>query len=659
VARGWRDGAGQDWVAGLDLRLDEIGAVLRELPGPMRLRLALTDAQGRVLALHRRDAGLPLASAALQPLAETTDEVLQQLPPRRGGIPEAGMQTVWHAGQPWLGLHRPVTLGDQVLYVWMSAPVGAFMPPWSAWLGMFLIGVGATLLLGMWVVRRGARRLAEPIEYLADAAQRMAHLSFEKSVRTDWASAELHTLARALNHLRRRLAVYTGRLRQREQELAHEVAALKAAEKRLLHLGLYDTLTDLPNRRLLLEQTQHALARVARSGTQLALVFLDLDHFKEINDSRGHEVGDELLQEVARRLRATVRGGDLVARLGGDEFVLLLEDVQEQGLAARAEELMRVLQQPIEAGGQRWSMGASLGIALGPRDGADASTLLRHADEAMYRAKNAGRGRWVMYEPAFSRANEDVRILREDMRAAIDAGAFELWWQPQVELASGRAVAAEALLRWQHPARGWVPPVEFIALAEKAGLMPALGERVFDLVLQAAPLLAQSQPQWRHLAVNVSALQLESTQFADMLLSKLEQSGWPAQRLEIEVTESVLLESEVARAQLRRLADKGVRIALDDFGTGYSSLSYLRQLPLTVVKIDASFVRDIGYSPRADGLVEALIGLARALELDLVAEGVQTQLQRQFLVEHGVRCGQGYLWSPPRPLAHWNATVSA
>jgi len=660
ASRGWRDEAGQLWAVGFDLRLKEIGAAVQGLRGVADMVIAITDAEGHLLSEAADGVNaLPLPTddvSRLPKIGIAGHALLRQAAslrdaPDRLSTPWA---VLWHEGRRWLWTVQPLALGEQRLALWLAAPWAEFLPPAQRWIGLLGIGVMLILSMGWMVAAYWSRQLAEPIEYLADAVDRMAHLAFDKAIRTQWRTAELHRLARAANHLRRRLVVYTGRLRQREAELAREVSALRAAEQRLLYVGLHDALTDLPNRRLLLEHLQHALARVSRNGACVALLFVDLDQFKEVNDTQGHESGDEVLREVARRLRATVRSGDVVARLGGDEFVVLIEEIHSDLIAVRADELLRVLREPIEIGGHRWLLDASIGIACGPRDGTDPSTLLRHADEAMYQAKRAGRARWMFYEAGFSFASRDIRSLREALHSALSGnGQLELWWQPQVLLHTGQAVAAEALLRWRHPLRGLIPPDQFVPLAEDANLMPALGDYVIDLALQAGARIDRAGLGWERLAVNVSVRQLEVPDFAGKLLQRLRDAQWPAQRLELEVTESALLESELAREQLRRLSAAGVRLALDDFGTGYSSLSYLRQLPFDTIKIDASFVREIGRGLQGDVLIQSLIGMAQGLGMELVAEGVETDGQRSFLDRHRVEYGQGYLWFRPQPLQAW------
>jgi len=656
VTLGWHDADGLPWAVGFDLRANEIDALAKTLTPSAHGLTLVADASGQVLGQSFAPLTLtptPEGSWRLPRLDEVGQPLLRQAIEQGGQVLDGSRWAM--PGLRWLVVQHTIVLGELPLTLWMAAPWWDFVPGLTVWLAA-LVGFGiAVSLAAAWIARRAARQLAEPLEYLAQAAQAVGQLSLAQPIRTDWRTREVHALARAMNESRRRLRIYQRRLQRREAQLRREVLALTAAEQRLLHVGLHDPLTDLPNRRLLLERIEHALARADRHRSMTAVLYVDLDHFKEINDEWGHEAGDALLVEVAQRLRAQVRGGDTVARLGGDEFVLVLEDVTADIAAERAHAVLVALQNPIDLGGRVCHISASIGIALAPRDGLDAVTLLRHADEAMYRAKTGGRGRVVAYEAGFSHATHEARAMREALAQAIAERTIELWWQPQVDLQDGRIVAAEGLLRWQHPQWGWVSPSTFIPLAEDGGLMERLGLLVLDLALEHGQRLDAAGWTLGRLAVNVSPRQLQVERFVDEVLSRLTRSGWPAHRLELEITESVLLDSEPARDRLRVLEARGVRLAVDDFGTGYASMAYLRALPLDTIKIDGSFVRDIGTSAQADALVESLIQLGRAVGLELVAEGVETVAQRDFLAERGVRRAQGYLWAPACPLSAWLA----
>jgi diguanylate cyclase (GGDEF)-like protein len=655
VAQAWRDTDGLVWALGLDLRALEIDRLVRELPRSAQGEVLLSDRNGQVLGLSF--APLRVLETDTGPRLLRVGEV-EPLSVRAQLLDEARALQRVHLidmeGQRWLAQKRSVHLGDQELSLWQAAPWRDFVPGLQQWLLALLLLALLAALGAAWMAQRSARKLAQPLEYLAQAAQQVGQLQLDDKLRTHWSVAELRTLALAMNDSRRRLRIFHRRLLKREAQLAREVQALTAAEQRLLHVGLHDPLTDLPNRRLLLERLQHALARAQRQAAQTAVLYVDLDRFKEVNDEQGHESGDALLLQTAARLQAVVRSGDTVARLGGDEFVLLLEDVTPQTAYERALAVLATLEQPfVLPAGVSVQVSASVGLCLAPRDGHEAATLLRHADAAMYRAKADGCARVVVYEAGISQISQETRELRHALAEAIAQRQLELWWQPQIDLTSGSVQAAEGLLRWHHPQRGWVPPAVFIPLAEESGLMRALGLLVLEQALEHGARLDAAGWRLRRLAINVSALQLQDDDFVDQVAQRLGAQGWSARRLELEITESVLIDSELAQARLQRMEALGVRLALDDFGTGYASLSYLRRLPFDVLKIDASFVRDIGSSAAADALIGSLIQLGQALELELVAEGVETAAQRRYLEAQGVRWAQGYLWSPARPLADW------
>lgn len=431
----------------------------------------------------------------------------------------------------------------------------------------------------------------------------------------------------------------------------------KRAEAQIHHLAFYDALTELPNRRFLVEQLRKALLNSTRSQLLGALLFIDLDHFKELNDTQGHEVGDELLRLVAHRLVGAVRQTDTVARLGGDEFVVMLEGLHADSREA-AVEAERVAQKILDALNEPYSIGThpyrgtpSIGIALfnGECEGVDA--LLRHADLAMYQAKSAGRNTMRFFDASMQAAVEQRVALEANLRDGLLRGELRLHVQPQVDM-EGRVIGAEALVRWAHPLRGLLGPAEFITLAEATGLILPLGRWVLE---RACAQLAQ----WAHaeetaaltLAVNVSAHQFRDPGFVEQVLAVLAHSGARPSCLKLELTESVLADNlaEVTD-KITRLRSHGVAFSLDDFGTGYSSLGYLKHLPLDQLKIDASFVRDVFQDPSDATLVRIIITLARELGLSVIAEGVETDEQRRFLADHGCGLFQGYLFSRPMPI---------
>ena len=432
--------------------------------------------------------------------------------------------------------------------------------------------------------------------------------------------------------------------------IATDITALKAAERRIERLAYYDTLTDLPNRALLAQRAELALALAARRGENLAVLFLDLDRFKEVNDSLGHAAGDALLVQVADQLQMLVRAEDTVCRLGGDEFVLLLLEAGEEGALRVADKVLAAFRQPFEVTGHHLNATVSIGIALYPHDGADFADLLKNADTALYRAKQDGRNTRVFYDRAMNAATLARMVLETELRQALVAGQLRAYYQPKVRLADGALVGAEALVRWQHPERGLIPPGEFVPVAEASDLIVAIGDWMLVEVCRQLAAWRQAGLPPLTVAINLAARHFCLPGLADRIGGVLEAYGLPAQALELELTESALLEASADTAgTLEQLEQLGVGLALDDFGTGYSSLSYLKRLPLTALKIDRSFVRDLVTDPDDRILAATIVVLGHHLELVVVAEGVETEEQRRLLLEQHCDLAQGYLFDPPLP----------
>jgi diguanylate cyclase (GGDEF)-like protein/PAS domain S-box-containing protein len=427
-----------------------------------------------------------------------------------------------------------------------------------------------------------------------------------------------------------------------------DISERKAAEQRARHQAEHDALTGLPNRVLFLDRLEQALAKVKRQHSRFALMFLDLDNFKAINDTHGHHAGDAVLQQVGLRLTQCVRAVDTVSRLGGDEFVVLLADIGGVDQAAHvADTIMKALAQPMHASGQELSLTVSIGIAIGPGDGDDVDALLRHADSAMYHAKQNGRSGFQFFSPAMN-AHVVARVqLENQLRAALDNGEFVLEYQPEIDLASGHVVAAEALIRWRHPQRGVLLPAEFLDVAEECGLAIPIG----NWVLREACRQAKA---WRDgglaltVAVNLSAGQFIDAKLVETVDAALASAGLPGECLDLEVTEAIIMRGDAATsATIAALTQRGVHLTVDDFGTGYSSLSWLQRFPLSKLKIDRSFIDDIDSDPNEAGMIPAIIAVARSLKLKVLAEGVETDAQLRFLEEHGCDEYQGYIAAPP------------
>lgn len=438
-----------------------------------------------------------------------------------------------------------------------------------------------------------------------------------------------------------------------------DISAIKESEQRLSYMANHDPLTDLPNRSVLSDRVDQALLRGRRSGEKLAVLFLDLDHFKTINDTLGHPVGDRLLKEVAKRLRTLLRESDTVGRLGGDEFLILIEDfTSHQEVDVVADKIISAMTQRFEVDEHELYIGGSIGISVGPDDGQTASVLIQNADAAMYKSKDAGRNTFHYYSTEFTEAAKLRYDLVVELRHALERNEFELYYQPKIRLHDGSLTGAEVLLRWNNPQRGMVPPDVFIPLAEDNGLIVEIG----SWVLQTA---CKSLADWKRrglpivqLAVNVSAIQIFRGNLLDVVNGVLSNCALDAAALEIEITESVLMHSpEKARQVLGALRERGVRLALDDFGTGYSSLSNLKNFPFSTIKIDRTFVEDIASDSQDESIIKAVIAMGRSLELEVVAEGVETSAQESFLLHHGCHQAQGYLYSKPVPMLAFEALL--
>ncbi len=441
---------------------------------------------------------------------------------------------------------------------------------------------------------------------------------------------------------------------------SHDITRRKEAEDTIRRLAFHDALTELPNRQLFLDRLNHAIASSERDENRGALLFIDLDNFKKLNDTLGHVMGDLLLKQVAERLVSSVREGDTVARLGGDEFVVMLENLGEQEIVAAeqveaiGEKILAALSKPYQLKQQIFRSSGSIGATLFCGEKQDSEELLKQADIAMYQAKRVGRNTLRFFDQKMQEAINARASMEEQLRLALESGQFELYYQVQVDR-EGNPIGAEALIRWHHPERGMVIPVDFISLAEESGLILPIGRWVLDEACAKLASWSSDEKMRRFvLAVNISARQFRQMEFVDELKALIAKYSLDPSRLKLELTESMLLESSAA-VTMNALKEIGVQLSLDDFGTGYSSLQYLQRLPLNQVKIDQSFIRDIATAPNDAAIVQTIIAMTEALRMDVIAEGVETEAQRKFLDMQSCGAYQGYLFGEPLPIEKFEA----
>jgi diguanylate cyclase (GGDEF)-like protein/PAS domain S-box-containing protein len=431
----------------------------------------------------------------------------------------------------------------------------------------------------------------------------------------------------------------------------NDVSQYKDYESALEFLANHDPLTNLPNRILLNNRLQEALDRAQERNTSVCVMFVDLDRFKVINDSLGHEVGDRVLQKVAKRLLSGIHPADVVARLGGDEFTIAIERLNggTEEAALIAQRLLDALLNPMQIDGHQLYISASIGISFYPQDGKDANTLLKHADTAMYRAKEEGRDKFKFFSADMNSRAHEFMVMANSLRLALEKKQLAIEYQPRVDLASGRIVGVEALLRWHHPELGLISPERFIPLAEDTGLIVPIGEWVIRSACRQGKIWMDAGYPLQ-VAVNLSIRQFRKEGLVQFIADAVREAGYKTELLEVEITESLMMDDpESIKATLTALRDRGIKVALDDFGTGYSSLGYLKQFPLEYVKIDKSFVRDTPDDPDSVAIVKTIIAMAKNLRLSLIAEGIETERQRDLLCAEGCDAAQGFYFSRSVP----------
>lgn len=454
--------------------------------------------------------------------------------------------------------------------------------------------------------------------------------------------------------------------------LVRDITERKLAEEQIAYLAYHDSLTGLPNTRLFKDRLLQGIEQAKRNDKMMAVLFLDLDRFKLINDTMGHDVGDQLLQVISERLMEAVRRTDSiamntisamsssVARLGGDEFTIMLEDISGTQTVSRiCERLIELVSRPLELRGQEVYTSVSIGIAIYPHDGDSVDVLLKNADVAMYHAKEHGRNNYQFFTESMNQASEERFQLENSMRKALQNNEMKLYYQPQVSVASGQIVGMEALIRWQHPEKGFISPASFIPIAEESGLIVQIGEWVIQEACRQSAKWRKSGFKPVRISVNVSAKQLQEESLVDTIKQNFETYGVDANTLGIELTETaIIVEPELALTRLEMIKQLGIKLSMDDFGTGYSSLSYLKRFPIDTLKIDQSFIRSVTVDNEDGALVKAIIAMAHALGMDVVAEGVELQEQLEFLGVHGCDTMQGYLFSRPVPSAELEKLLS-
>ncbi|MCX6052498.1 MAG: EAL domain-containing protein [Campylobacterales bacterium] len=438
--------------------------------------------------------------------------------------------------------------------------------------------------------------------------------------------------------------------RELEEKVEEKTKELKHQSETLDHLAHYDSLTGLPNRLLFLDRLKQAIKHAKRRNKNVTILFLDLDRFKEVNDTFGHEIGDKLLKEVAIRLLHCVRDEDTIARLGGDEFTIILEDVGQNEVIRIAKNIIKAMQEPVYIRNQELYTTFSVGISSYPEDGNTSSILIRNADTAMYKAKENGKNNYEFYNSKMTEVAFERLMMESGLRRAIDENEFVTYFQPKIDAIDSKVIGSEALVRWQHPLLGLVPPMKFLSLAEDIGLIKYIDEWMMMNTMKIMKKLQDEGIYTGIVSLNVSMKHLEDKQFMQYFRETIANIGFDTSFLELEITESQIMKNPVSAIEtLKNIRLMGIRISIDDFGTGYSSLSYLKRLPINNLKIDREFIVDAYKDEEDASIVRAIIALAKSLNLSYIAEGVETKEQLDFLLEEGCHNIQGYYYSKPLP----------
>jgi diguanylate cyclase len=543
---------------------------------------------------------------------------------------------------------RDISLHGRLLGTLVIQEESQLLRTHSSWLlATVLLIMGGTFLVAYAISSRLQHLISTPLLNLVDLMRQV-------SVSKDYA-------LRAVKPSNDEVGLLCDGFNEMLAEIEERNEILRQRQSHLQQLAHFDSLTRLPNRTLFYDRLSQALHYAHRTKENVAVIFIDLDHFKDVNDTLGHRVGDLLLKDVADRLVDLIRGSDTVARLGGDEFTIFAQDVGNPGNACRvAQKIVEVFAEPFQLDGQQVYITASIGVTMYPTDGETVDELLKNADLAMYQAKEKGKNAFHLFNQDMQQRASQRLLLGNDLRHALEAGELSVCYQPKIDLLTGRLTGVEALVRWQHPLQGPIPPSSFIPLAEETGLIFPLGEWVLRTACQQGQAWQAAYGQGLRVAVNLSAVQFKRQDVVRTIGSILQETGLGPEFLEVELTETTLMQgNESTIKALLELRQMGIGIAIDDFGTGYSSLSYLRRFPIDTLKIDKSFTWNITKNEHDSVIIAAIIAMARGLKLNVVAEGVETVDQLRYLQEHGCNEVQGYLLSRPVPAHELDGLIQA
>lgn len=603
--------------------------------------LSLQQHPDLVLAVLYDNEGTPFASYPAEP------DSVPALPEHRSGLLEDNLYVV-----------QPIQMDQELLgYTLLISDLSSLNNKQLQQLGIVVVVFFLSLIVAVLLSRRVQRVISDPISELAHAVRTIT-LTKRYDLRIERRSEdEIGGLAQDFNRMVEQVQHRDNELQQARQELENKVrertAELLELTRKLEHQAYHDSLTGLPNRTTFDSSLQKAINYCSHRQEGLTVMFLDLDRFKDINDSLGHDMGDQLLIEISRRLKGCLRSSDILARLGGDEFAVLAMGTCPETASGIAGKLISTIQHPIPIDGYKLQVTTSIGISIYPTDGEDAATILKHADMAMYAAKEAGKNQFRFFAAQMNQQSERRLQLEHKLQSAIRNNLFELYYQPKWCCKTDTIIGVEALIRWQDHEEGFISPAEFIPLAEDCGLISAIDHWVINTACQQIGQL-QAQPDILRfsLSVNCSPANLIQQDLYQRIEQVLTDTAFPARQLELEITETVVAtENSSLLRQLQAIRDLGVSISIDDFGVAYSSLSRLKKLPITTLKIDRSFVQDIGLDQDDEVIVKTVIDMAHNLNLSVVAEGVETQQQYQFVTEHGCDQVQGFFLGKPMPLA--------